>query len=500
MKPINPASEFEQFFARYQNLVGTVSNQKVDQKLDWNQELAGLKKIFSSFDSFVSVKTPEDGTVVIEWNPLNQQHLFNQLTKEKMALTYSFSETFETIGEFITSAHEAMHVLLLEAFFCGRYNFKNAAKLQELYLMFEGFSFWYSDIVLTPKLRVRMPFNEILYKNSAVSSRLFHPSQALVAAGVKNQDQALDLYLDAFRGKMTALYKSDDIFALNLQQRVGQFYSENLQPLKTMFQTFKQAGIFSEFFKRFTKGPGIPTLLSEETLNIDLDSAPEKYVKNLYGIDLVKIESMPEAEIKAVRLRRKIQTRAYYAFCLLSILKNGDYQFFSKKPKLKLIEDLEIYISKLEKQLHTNLILRQLDTCEAEVKKADAFYGKNIRAVFTLGNAWVTKRQSLLKMTWHNSKVTYFQPAKSSKDIDKHIESILWAITESVRLNGNLMKRLLKPLSLIQQAKNTKSKAQKMKLYNQVLMLPEVLPIWSVRLDSFNPAQNQFRELLFSYE
>lgn len=491
MKQINPAGEFEQFFARYQNLVGTISTNRVNQKLDWNQELVGLKKIFASFDSFVQVKTPADATVIIEWNPLNQQHLFNQLNKHKLALTYSFSETFETIGEFITSAHEAMHVLLLESFFCGRYHFKKAQKLQELYLMFEGFSFWYSDIVLTPKLRVRMPYNEILYKNSAVSSRLFHPSQAMAAAGITNQDEALDLYLDAFRGKMTELYKTDDIFALNLQQRIGQFYSENLKPLNTLFKTLKDAGIFSEFTKRFTQVPGIPTLFSERTLNIDLDIDAEKYAKNLFKTELSHIEKMPDSEIEAVRIRRKIQTRAYYAFCLRTIL---------KKEGSPLLPKLEIYISKLEQQLKTNLISRNLDICEIEIKKADAFYDQNIRSIFTKKNQWVLSRQSLLKMTWHNSKVVTFEPAQNTKDIDKKIESILWAITESIRLKGDLMARLLKPLSLLQQAKTVKSSSRKMKFYNQVLMMPEILPIWSVRLDSFNPSKNQFRELLFSYE
>lgn len=464
----------------------------------------GLLNLLNSFTS-MSARTYDPN--IEEWNPFSQRPIFETLPDSGDTFNLDFQKINEAAYRFIIFAHESMHVLLWEPFFTGRLS-PNRKQFKEYSLAFEGLCFWFGDIIVNRKMRLLAPDGELVFSRNAASQPHFHPYRVFDQMKIKKEDKILDVYLAAFCGQNSGLKGASGILPRNLNARFEKFYKGTHKPTNRMFDTLKRIGIFEEYFERFCRQPGIPTLLPEPVLNLASAGDLLKYCHSVYQKGMPHIEGLSRVDIEAVRVRRSIQTRAYFAYCLRHLVGS---RYITKAPAFEVepcLREIEIYLEGLDSALAA-LCEQKTALSRKLLDRADRHYGRAIHSEFSKSKLATTRREHIIPELPGHTVLHLFEDRSnlSDRDMTKFCQAILdqYAIPSldlksQPELSRDLLVEIEKTVSILVECKKRKSAIQKLRAQVDQLLLSElVFRRWSVPLASISPQHNRFRELLFLY-
>jgi len=382
--------------------------------------------------------------------------------------------------------------------------------------MFEGYCFWYADIVLNRRLRIKLPDGEFAFTRSAISSPHFHPFRAFEALGLKNNLEILEVYLAGFAGYESALYKkkSQSLFTADLFKIINGFYTVSLKPLAGLKQELDSVNIFTDFRDRFCNVPGLPGLLPSKLLRTKFTEDPYNFCHRVYLEGMPAIAKLSQSYIQRVLIRREIQTRAYSASVLLGAFRT-DRIYFPKpvrpSEKAKTEEYLEEYLHRLEEALRSLAQNKSTQKAEAMFKAADILYKRKVFDFVRKKNLWISKRTSILPSV--DTPLNFLNPGagmnpNNRRALHNFAEELAGRLLkkshELKKDRAELQDLQLKLANLLKQdvavGRSRKGQAAWIRAFNDLMKQPLMLKGWSVRLDAIDPSQNQFRELLFIYE
>jgi hypothetical protein len=425
-----------------------------------------------------------------------------------------------SVGRFVEIAHESMHILLWEPYFVGHGEYPiTKESFSNLSLSFEGFCFWYTDIVLTKQLRERFTDGEFILHRNAVSQPGFHPYRAFKAIGISHPTDILEIYANIFSGnKNTPIYKNrKKLFVGDLLSRFGNFYLSTMQPISLLYKELKTMKFFSEFRSRFCV-VGLPSLLPQEILSHNWQNDPSGYCKRIYTHGLKTIHRLSQSDLKRIQLRRKIQTRAYHAYTLLSALERDrvistDETHFSR---FKLMDHIRDYINELENGLKILLDSKSNAKVNSAILFADSNYQKKICNYSEKHSLWMSGREfilpSLSKKFNHFGKILE-TPSISLQEINtltkhalrlsnRYLEQILTKRTD----NQDDVRVRLKVAKLIQSVPTKKDQTSGREYskwrsaFNSLVLDQRFIQLWSIPINGCSPLYNKFRDLNFVYE
>lgn len=468
--------------------------------------LPGLENLLNSFSSGSAHDKVKD---IEEWNPFSQRPIYEVDPQLKPSIGNEFLRIGDTAHRFIILAHEAMHVLMWEPFFCGQFR-PSRHEFRELSLAFEGFCFWYADLVVNEKMRLTFPDGESVLERCSVSQTAVHPKTGFKLLRLQSPRKAMNTYIDAFCGYETSLSrKTKDPIVLNLAERFYSFYSSTVEGPNGMFQVFKQFGLLDEFFTRFCRARGLPSLLPGEITSFRASENVRNYCWRVFEQGMKHIEGLSTEAIKGVRLRRSIQMRAYFAFSLRHLLRAGHIRTQRGGfPAAKVLANLQKYIDQLEVAIGE--LVGEPKAAVLTIKNADTYFSREIRSSFLRHDVRAAARAQLVPDL----------PGHSQLILDERRENIsarklrLFAravLNEYVRPNLDFSGKKAASTSLAALsvdvariiAPGRMPLARKRRLsrkLDQILAHELVFPMWSLPLASVNPERNDFREILFIYK
>lgn len=478
-----------------------------------------LLRLLSSFGDFSPVQR-NGAARVEEWNPLSQRPVVPERELATDALDQDFESQAQGVRHYIGTAHEITHCLLWEPFFAGSF-LPTRSQFTEVSLAFEGFCFWHSDIVLTRRIRALTPDNELVHKRNCVSQIHFHPYRAFEAAGVTDDLTILDFYLAAFTGHRTPLHGSDDLFVRNLVRRTIKLYITHCRSLPAVYRELNRAGTFREFYRRFCARPGLPALVRSP---FDPGQQTFDYLRWMATVGMPSLSRVPDGLVERVRARRRIQTRAYHALQLMSLLRDGrlsrDSGAAAEAAQATLAPRIERYLDRLDQALQALVDSDTAGPAEALVAVADSYYEADVR-----------RRAERLRL-WVASRTLILGPTTGSMRAGQSVN--LGASSGLAQASGKALRRLVhqaigvylsKVAARAIEGKDTASLVEAMTLgaqlvrcldavgvgadrtrdelaarLTQFLHLDLIRPQWSVPVGSLSPAQGRFRELAFIFE
>lgn len=430
--------------------------------------LAGAPALAALHRSMAAVAPARPGAHDEEWNPLSQRPHAPLAPEVREELGAEVTALKEAIDAFTTLGHEMMHVALWEPFFTGRWAPKGKAAFRAFSLLAEGFCFFYADIVLTAAVRVRLPDGEFALERATPSSARFAPARAFAALGLRDPAAILDVYLAGFSGNPTALWQSKGKAPLGaaLAAQAYDFYTGSLRYLDDVYAAMARCGLFSEFRKRFCKGPSLTSLTPAE----DLPS----YFRTFFKEGLAEIARRTPAEIDTVRERRARQMRAYYALQVRWFLQNGTV--LAKAP--------------FEPKAVLPAVAGYLDALESgqRLRDADKAYERTVRKVLLAHDAWAGERWLIVPRRAGGHVSAFENPPKPLVTATYLIDELTKRLKDSQTAKDR--KVLLAEIARVAASKSLRP----------VLARPAIRPAWSVPLAAFSPATNTFRELAFSYQ
>ena len=466
----------------------------------------GIEQLLNSIESgSFERKTQNYKFLIEEWNPLSQRIFVSGRFANASRFESDFLSIYYSNVELINIIHEALHVFLLEPFFTGTCNLTSARQTERLFLRFEAFCFWYSDIILTPRLREASPDGEFVLSRNAVSQAEFHPYRALKALKKDSRKESFQLYYDSFSGVKTALATSQVSESRVLAKRIYTFYESNKRSPRLLYGLLKKTQVFGEFYDRFCSVAGIPSLLTAGEAR-KLIRAESEDLWEAYSTTIPRLSKLSKTHIARVRMRRAIQTRAYSMYQLLYTLKNRAYFCANSKgfDDNRMISDVNTLLDTLEGML--NLCVsepaRYLDG--SLISKWDRDYNSRVRKILHQAEVFAAQRALLYpprygKDYWIglSSKGPGIQPDFTSTVslIKNHILPLI--LSEKHIINSELLARVSVFLKLSNNVK--KENVLLKKMVDQILRDEQVLPLWSSQLSSIDPRNNRFDETLFVY-
>jgi hypothetical protein len=503
----SPLLEQDRFLQNVRNeLTATKGNR--ESFLNWDQELPGLNNLLQSLNSLSRV-TKRNGTSIEEWNPFAQRALVDTRVPEEKSFVKDFEKVARLTTQFLQLIHESIHVLSLEPLFVGRQSIPSKSNFKNLCLLSEAFAFWYTDILVTPGLRSRLPDAELVYSKSAVSNYYFHPYRALSAAGIKSDQASLRLYLQAFTGNRTPIHKNQSAFAIGLRNRIVKFYVDADKPLGLLEKSLRQAKVLSTYRKRFCTIEGLPSLLPKAILDEPMISMA--YHQKLISIGLPHIETLSQHQILRVKVRRHLQTKAYYVFNIQHALESDNLfskvKLVSSALKTDLLKNLERYLLGIEKCLRDlaeetagDPSTEKIDSILESVQSYDRMYSKTVLGPLKKAKIYIKNRGFILK--WYTGKmpVEEFKILESENVTAKHIRALVLMLVNETEKNEKTIfdrKDNFSKISAVIDAKNLRKRRDG---YNKLLLQDDILDLWTVGLWEIDPENSRYRELLFQYQ
>src|SRR5438552_1868768 len=312
--------------------------QKAGSFLEGRPDLARYPEVLSwrsfpavqrCFQSFSTIYRHDDlgkaGLAFSEWNPLSQiLATRNELSTKIATLESPFARLEYRIGSEIEMSHELMHILLWEPFFVGHCKPHSAAEFANTGILFEAFCFFFSDILLTRTIRERYPDQELVFSRHAVSMRHFQPYRAFRALGIEDCRRILQTYLLAFSLRHSDVSLSNAPLARELQLRFATMAYYAGVPARRTLKHLADNLVFGEFYSRFCRVPGLPTLVSEDASRRLKEGDVKGYLHQIHECELARWKAIPLSLSRSVRLRRAVQTRAYFALQLRRIIERDE--------------------------------------------------------------------------------------------------------------------------------------------------------------------------------
>ncbi len=445
-----------------------------------------------------------------DWNPLNQQLLLFSSQPLEAKLESDFFEVAEGVESCNLALHEALHAALWEPFFVGKLKVKNHKQYQKLVFSFEGACFWFTDCISSAAIRDALPDNEIVRNRSSFTG-LFLPYRALRAVGAISHKQTFRIFTLAFRGEKTSIMSQSDRFARQMAKRIYGFYYNSLATTKAMHDSLKEIGVFDEFYARFCL-EGLPSLLSERALSSFVKMKLDQYSWQMIFSHIKRLDRISEDELLAIRVRRAIQTRAYFAFSLLRVIKHGLVVSYQSKwtgfDQRNILNWVNNYLNALEFAVIA-LLGHDVMSATIIIEDADKDFEK-VRKLFQKKDVWVSRRKMIYpKLGGQKSFDFGIINQKSNRhkiNIDRNYclaiaemlsfkgKQILIKDPTSLRLAVEIVERL-KKLDDSSIAKDS----YLLRRLNKAMSRPEILERWSVQLASINPQKNVFFEPSFKF-
>ena len=418
------------------------------------------------------------------------------------------------IDEFTILSHEMMHVALWEPFFSGYWRPRSRRSFREFSLMAEGFCYFFSDIIVSGAVRVRLPDGEFALDRQTPSNARFHPVRAFQALGIQNQQEILDIYIEGFSGQRTRLWqpRGTSDFASSLAAQAYNFYAGSQRYLDEMHGALTAFGGFAEFYRRFCAIPGLPTFLTEDrakTVSIDLKA----YFSGFFRSVLPDLAALTATHVLTVRQRRMVQMRAYYALQVRWLLTENLVvaSALSTAIRSKIIAELTTYLDGLEALLR-QLASKNIDLVTTSLTKLDRRYDRQVRAKFLAHDAWSGQRW-LIAPRRAGGIIGLSAPypgndRAAKRQVSQTVAFLVEELTarmvecKAVPARSDLLQQI-KRLAELGAAGGTGSAGQTQATFRKLrmeLVKSRLLPIWSVPMASFDPVQNRYRELVFSYQ
>jgi hypothetical protein len=249
--------------------------------------------------------------------------------------------------------------------------------------------------------------------------------------------------------------------------------------------------VFGEFYNRFCHVPGLPTLVSEDTSRRLKERDVKGYLHQIHEGEIDRWKAVPLSLSRSVRLRRAIQTRAYFALQLRSIIERKEVKSLtgSRWHPTTILPPLEEYLFLLEQAIGS------LELCS--IRRADAFYEKNVRALLVRTRAWVSRREFIFPKL-ESPRVCSQGTRSELLDSCKLLVGILCGKRAAgIKRAEHLLKELLEIQALL--IKKPYSSPALRRRYEKLLYSDGVRELWSVPLAFNSPAANRFRELSFVF-
>jgi hypothetical protein len=501
--------EFREAIGFYENILSQLESSQVlnlkarsAKTVNLEKQFPGLKELLVSIGTLALERRPKK-LRIREWNPVSQR-VFVDAKKivTQQSLHPEMDHSIQAIDRFLSVSHEAAHVYLWEPFFSGSCSLFNKDEFVNYCLVFEGFCFWFVDIVVNRSLRLRLPDGEFVRSRNAYSESRFHPYRAFEAMGMRDPIKILDVYLRAFLGERTVLFKKkNQIYSKELLYRIGAFYFVTIRPASKLYEQFRRVGIFSEFKARFCDIPGLPTLLNKKVHPL-MAKNPYRYCLKI-GKDSEKLIQKDDDVSKRVRVRRLLQTRAYYVFLLNRVIVEENY--FSTDGasfhQSAVLTSINSYLTGLEKLLLQLAEKQDLSLVLSQLKELDKFYSKNVRGKFLKSTFWVAKRKMIAPPLETKEQVFGFgmEEKLNTRERARVQEYIVDNWLNEDR-NGFLLKKSKRSEFFLNLLNTSPADSAKFsECLKMLLTHSDFLPFWSVSLDEINPEKNEFREVLFLY-
>ena len=483
-------------------------------ELPFIQKVPGLKQLFLSM-SAVAPATPD--TRDEEWNPISQRPhsalnpvVTNEFGGEITALKVA-------IDDFTILSHEMMHVALWEPLFAGHWRPRGRRSFREFSLMAEGFCYFFSDIVVSGAVRVRLPDGEFALDRQTPSNARFHPIRAFQSLGIHDHHDILDTYLEGFSGQRTRLWqpRGTSDFAASLAAQAYHFYAGSQRYLDDMHAALTAFGGLAEFYQRFCAIPGLPTFLTEaqaKKVSADLKS----YFSEFFRGALPNLAKLPLTQVLSIRYRRMLQMRAYYGLQVRWLLSQNLIvaRTLSAAIRAKIITELNSYLDGLETLLHqlANQANQSNDSLLSTLTKLDLRYDRQVRSKFRTHDAWSGQRWLIAPRRAGGCIGTSRPCPEDDRAAKKHVSQTVAFLVEELTARMVECKTVsarseflmqIKRLAELGSAGGVGSAARTQATFRKLRMelaKSYLLPIWSVPMASFDPLKNRYRELVFSYQ
>jgi len=449
-----------------------------------------LTHLLETFPTLV-LATPTPLGALNDFVPASQCVDFRIFPDTYSSAKIDFPWMSTVMRNYTRTARNAIESLLWEPFFAGQH-LPSRSTTVKLSKEHRAAAYWFSDFILARSIREATPRGEIMPSEGPQQLHCFHPYRALHAKGVRNQDQALAVYLQGFTATASA--------SSNLARALGKFYSAeipNATKSLALHDGLVNAGIYTEFYRRFCALTNIPT------------AAPDGVSPQTLSAVLSRLSALPAKLRTQIKLRRALQTRAYFALCTRHLLHQD--QCFSHKPlNIKLtIEELESYLDDLQLLLQSLCKSASLATIDLGIRKADQLYGNTVGRRLAKSQTWVGSRILLNRKFHHNPTMELGHSYKinNGAELAEYANGLVLklampsvSIYAAPKASEAVLKLAIQTRNLATavHARSTPADLRRLSRKCEELLKSDlVVTKWSAPLSANQPINNCFRELLF---
>lgn len=506
-KKINNLNKLKTYMSRSEKLLLSKS---LDLNL-WIKKMPGEPKGITNFLNTFPSASPSTMTPHIEeWNPFSQRPLLEMKEEINDDMGKEFAELAHLVYRYIILLHESMHVLMWEPFFCGKFVPKKKDFL-ELSLLFEGFCFWYADFVTNNQIALFFPDGGKVFTTHAVSQIQYHPKNVFKKINIRQKKEILNTYLNAFCGRETVFSEiKNDILVNEFSKRFYGFYEGTQSAPMNMFDVFCKINLFEDYFDKFCNIKNMPTLLLKSEEKLIQQGRYSDYVFKIYNTTMNGINKMNVDDILSVRMRRAIQTRAYYLYQIIFLIRSKN---FSSKKSLNtntVMTRLHKYENLLEHALKTLCETGKIHLAKRLVNQADSYYNKNILLLMGDNVRTSYKHQIMPALPHHvlvspndkrlglnQKKIVAYSKALVGSSLDE-IANVCDGSKNAVDLL-KLLKKITLIISNFDKNPRSKINPQLSNYLDQFIAHPLIAKDIFLSLNTFNPKKNTFREIIMGY-
>jgi hypothetical protein len=176
---------------------------------------------------------------------------------------------------------------------------------------------------------------------------------------------------------------------------------------------------------------------------------------------------------------------------------------FSKKSKIgaaaksDLLEKIDHYLDLIESALRNQLSAGKVTQTSQAILKADIFYKNKVSEALDSLDLWVSNRGFYINKNRQNISLGEIGTVKEIEEAEKNLAQLLLS---GMQNGPDSLDRFQKSLIKLQKIRQSGlSPAIKAKRLESFARSEPVASLWSLPLSSVDPANCQFRELLFNY-
>ena len=260
---------------------------------------------------------------ILEWNPYAQAlpvyHSSELSGRTRNAL-------LGAVG-LAEAVHELLHILALEPVFTGAPFDLSAQEFVDFSLIVEAYCYWYGELKYTRDADLRyVDAKRVFHRGCSAASPRFHPDWVLKSEGVTNHRHAFELYQRGFRGHESGLLNYSTPLGRTFAAIVYGFYVANKIPTRRYFRRLREIGVLGRW-------QGDVFLKFERCVLFDVVGiSPRQILETPAAIlsvlpRLARSMNEPRNAFanrrSLVKIRRRLQTRAYFVLSDLATLEEG---------------------------------------------------------------------------------------------------------------------------------------------------------------------------------